>query len=104
MNTKFRRHEKVRLIISPLESDIESYEEETPSVSKGTIGEVNLLLPNGRYHVAIKNEKGEKLAFVVADEEALESIPNQELSHNDEEDINTELKEAHKTKSKKVKK
>ena len=72
MNTKFKRHDKVKLLISPLETDIESYEEETRTIKKGTIGEVNMILSNGRYHILIKNKKGEKLAYAVADEEALE--------------------------------
>ena len=72
MNTKFKRGDKVKILISPLETDIESYEEETHTIKKGTIGEINLLLPNGRYHILIKNKKGEKLAYAVVDEEALE--------------------------------
>ncbi|MGV8142155.1 MAG: hypothetical protein ACP5NS_00795 [Candidatus Pacearchaeota archaeon] len=72
MNTKFKRHDKVKLLISPLASDIESYDEENVKVAKGTIGEVNTLLSNGRYHILIKNEKGDKVAYVVVDEEALD--------------------------------
>lgn len=33
-----------------------------------------MLLPNGRYHVLIKNSEGIKIAYVVADEEVLESV------------------------------
>ena len=73
MNTKFKRHDKVKLLISPSESDIESYEEEDAHIKRGTEGEVNMLLSNGRYHILIKNANGDKLAYVVADEEALES-------------------------------
>ena len=72
MNTKFKRHDKVRLLISPSESDIESYEEENVKINKGTIGEINMLLSNGRYHILVRNEKDVKIAYVVADEEALE--------------------------------
>ncbi len=74
MNTKFKRHDKVKIIINPLESDIESYDEENVKVTKGAIGEINMLLPNGRYHVLIKNTKGVKLGYVVVDEEGLESV------------------------------
>ncbi len=73
MNTKFKRHDKVRLLISPSESDIESYDEEDAQIKKGTTGEVNMLLSNGRYHILIKNSKGDKIAYVAVDEEALES-------------------------------
>lgn len=73
MQTKFKRHQKVKLLISPLEEDIESYAEDDVKVKPGAIGEVNIILPNGRYHLKISDKKGDALAYVAMDEENLEN-------------------------------
>lgn len=72
MQTKFKRHQKVRLLADPNPEYIEYYESPVP-IKKGSIGKINILLPNGQYHVEILDEKEETLAYAVMDEENLES-------------------------------
>lgn len=74
MNTQFKRHQKVRLKTAPLEQDTENYADPPVAIKAGTIGCVNILLPNGRYHIRIEDDEGNELAYVVMDEEQLESI------------------------------
>ena len=66
------------LLRNPLEEDIEPHteneEDEEVIVKKGMTGEINIVLPNGRYHVRIFNKKGEIVAYAAMDEEALSSI------------------------------
>tara|TARA_Y100000034_G_C6881277_1_gene403870 strand:- start:795 stop:974 length:180 start_codon:yes stop_codon:yes gene_type:complete len=59
-----------------MKDDIEPYGENPDSViiKKGMSGEINTILSNGNYHVLITNSEGEKLAYVVMDEESLESL------------------------------
>lgn len=80
MNLKFRRHQKVRLLRNPLEEDIEPHtedeEDEKVIVKKGMAGEINIVLPNGRYHVRVFGKNGEVIAYVAMDEDALEKIEN----------------------------
>lgn len=47
--------------------------ENLPQIKKGMPGEINILLPNGQYHVRILNEKGETIAFAPIDEDNLEA-------------------------------
>lgn len=75
MQTKFKRHERVRLLVEPDKEYIEYYSEEEVPIKKGATGKINVLLPNGQYHVEIIDEKsGETIAYVVMDEEFLESL------------------------------
>jgi len=78
MNTKFKRHQKVILLVSPNLEYIEYGEEvdsdNPPQIKKGMLGEINILLPNGQYHVRILDEKGNTIAFVPMDEENLEAV------------------------------
>ena len=77
MQTKFKRHEKVRLLADPDSEYIEyseEYDEEQPRIRKGMTGKINILLPNGQYHVEILDEKGEVVAYVPMSEEFLEKI------------------------------
>lgn len=76
MQTKFKRHQKVKLLFLPLVEDIEPYPDpdEDIEIKPGMIGEINLMLPNGRYHLKVFNEKQETIAYVVLDEEALEAL------------------------------
>ena len=79
MNTRFKRHEKVRLLAEPDSEYIEydpDYDEEKPFIAKGAIGKINLILPNGQYHVEIVSEEGRTIAYVVMDEEFLEPAEN----------------------------
>ena len=73
MQTKFKRHQKVRLLVAPREEDIEPYTDPPVPITKGTLGSVNILLPNGRYHVRIEDDEGNEIAYVAMDEEQLES-------------------------------
>ena len=77
MQTKFKRHQKVRLLIDPnpeyIEYHSEDEETETP-IKKGMNGEINILLPNGKYHVRINDKNGNILAYCEVNEEDLESI------------------------------
>lgn len=77
MQTKFKRHQKVRLLSSPDPEYVEYHEElndseEKPEIKKGMAGKINIILPNGQYHVAILNDEGEIIAYVMVSEEFLE--------------------------------
>jgi hypothetical protein len=75
MQTLFKRHQKVRLLVDPDPEYIEYYSEEEVPIKKGATGKINILLPNGQYHVEIVDEKtGEAIAYVKVDEEGLEAI------------------------------
>ena len=78
METKFKRHQKVRLLLDPdpeyIEYHTERTEKENKPIKKGMTGEVNLILPNGQYHVKIKDETGEEFAYVMVSEEFLEAV------------------------------
>jgi hypothetical protein len=37
-------------------------------------GTINILLPNGRYHVRISDDDGNEIAYVAMDEEQLQAI------------------------------
>jgi hypothetical protein len=82
MQTKFKRHQKVKILISPNPEYIE-YHNENPlndeatkplPIIRGMIGIVNVLLPNGQYHVEILDKFGKTLAYAPFSEEALEEI------------------------------
>ncbi len=79
MNTIFRRNDKVVLLNDPDPEYVEYHNEDEPGfeeipIKKGMIGCINIILPNGRYHVEILNSKGETLAYVPMDEEDLRKI------------------------------
>lgn len=75
MQTKFKRHQPVRLKVDANPEYVEYYEEEGRPILKGMTGKVNILLPNGQYHVEIIDDKtGETIAYVPMDEESLEAI------------------------------
>jgi heat shock protein HspQ len=83
-------------MINPFKDDIEAYEVENPIIKKGAIGEVNMILPNGRYHLLMKNKEGEKIAYVVADEEVLEEVSSKKkVDEEDIENVQEELVDAH---------
>lgn len=73
MHTAFKRHQKVKLLSAPNEDDIEPYAENV-QIKAGMIGFVNILLPNGRYHVKIEDDEGNELAYIVMDEEQLQAV------------------------------
>ena len=78
MNLKFRRHQKVILLRNPLEEDIEPYDEDedndNTAIKKGMMGEINIVLPNGRYHVRVFDKNGKIIAYVAMDEDGLGEI------------------------------
>ena len=74
MQTKFKRHQKVKLLSNPLEQDTEPYADPPVAVKAGMIGFINILLPNGRYHIRIEDEEGDEIAYVAMDEEQLEAV------------------------------
>lgn len=74
MQTKFKRHQKVKLLTAPLAEDIEPYTDPPTPIKAGMVGKINLILSNGQYHVEIINEKDEAIAYVAMDEENLEAI------------------------------
>ena len=75
MQTKFKRHQSVRLLRNPNVDYIEysqEYLESQPPIKKGMKGKINMLLQNGQYHVDILDEKGETIAYLPVSEEDLE--------------------------------
>lgn len=72
MNTLFKRHQKVTLLRIPDLDRVEWYGEEQP-LTKGMQGTINILLPNGQYHVEIKDTKGEVLCYAPCNEEDLQA-------------------------------
>ena len=77
MQTKFKRGQMVKLLIEPDEEFVEYNEAEdisSFSIKKGMSGKVNILLPNGRYHVAILDKNGNIMAYAPFDEESLEAV------------------------------
>jgi hypothetical protein len=74
MHNKFKRHQKVILLVNPSQEYVE-YEPEGSEVpiQKGALGEINMILPNGKYHVKIIDKKGKTLAYIPLDEEELGS-------------------------------
>jgi hypothetical protein len=77
MQNRFKRHQKVRLLIAPSMDDIEPYKDPPVPITAGMTGEVNVILPNGQYHVRISDENGEEIAYVVVDEEGLEAAEDE---------------------------
>ena len=78
MQTLFKRHDKVRLLIDPdteyIEYHTENTDDEQVPIKKGMIGKINVILPNGQYHVKILDKKGREFAYVMIDEEYLEKV------------------------------
>ena len=63
----------VKLLADPDTDYIEYYTDDHPPIKKGMIGKINILLPNGKYHVEIIDKDGEAIAYFVMDEDFLES-------------------------------
>ena len=75
MQTKFKRHQKVKLLTNPLPDDTEPHQDPPVQITSGMKGEVNLILQNGQYHIKVlSDDKKEILAYVAMDEENLEAI------------------------------
>lgn len=75
MQTKFKRHQKVRLLAAPDPEYVEYSPDKEREIKKGAVGKVNILLQNGQYHVEIIDEKtGETIAYAPMNEESLEAV------------------------------
>jgi hypothetical protein len=75
MQTKFKRHQEVRLKVAPNAEYIEYHDGfEEISIKEGMKGKINILLPNGQYHVEVLNNKNQVIAYVLMSEEDLDSI------------------------------
>lgn len=76
MQHKFKKHQEVILLVNPDPEYIEyspDYDEEKPQIKKGARGKVNVILPNGQYHVEVLDENGNVIAYVPMSEEYLET-------------------------------
>jgi len=79
MNTKFKRHQKVKILRAPDPEYVEYHEEleeeeEKPDIIKGMKGKINLILPNGQYHVEILGSDGNIVAYCEMSEDDLEAV------------------------------
>ncbi|MBI3334281.1 hypothetical protein HYZ97_02240 [Candidatus Pacearchaeota archaeon] len=72
MQTKFKRHQSVTILQAPDPEYVEYYGDAVPIIP-GMHGRINILLPNGQYHVEILDEHGELLAYAPFNEEQLEA-------------------------------
>ncbi len=72
MNTAFKRHQAVTILRIPDLDRVEWYEKEQP-LTKGMQGTINILLPNGQYHVEIKDKAGNILCYAPFNEEDLQA-------------------------------
>ena len=78
MQTKFKRHQAVRLLRSPDPDYVEYHNEDNPEfkempIIKGMKGRINMLLSNRQYHVEILDDKGNTLAYAPLSEDDLET-------------------------------
>jgi hypothetical protein len=83
MQTQYKRHQKVKILTLPDSEYIEYHNPEDeekaiegkhPDIKKGMLGTVNMILPNGKYHVELHDKKGNTIAYAPFDEEQLEEI------------------------------
>tara|TARA_Y100000310_G_scaffold345603_1_gene467133 strand:+ start:2545 stop:2784 length:240 start_codon:yes stop_codon:yes gene_type:complete len=78
MQTKFKRGQKVKLKVAPdpeyIEYHTENTGEEKVPITAGMMGKINIILPNGQYHVEILDSEGREFAYAPFDEEFLEAI------------------------------
>ena len=75
MNAKFKKHQSVILIRDPDPEYIEysvDYADSPVPIKKGMKGKVNLILPNGQYHVEILSPGNKTIAYLKADEDIIE--------------------------------
>jgi len=83
METKYKRHQEVKILTLPDPEFLEYHNPEDeekaiggkhPEIKKGMSGKVNIILPNGKYHVELHDKKGNIIAYAPFDEEQLEFI------------------------------
>ena len=78
MQTIFKRHQAVILQRDADPNYVEYHNEDDSEfkevpIRKGMKGRVNILLPNGQYHVEIFNDKGETIAYAPFSEDDLQA-------------------------------
>ena len=73
---EFKRHQLVKIKVVPDPEYVEYHETDAPEqpLKRGMLARVNIMLPNGRYHVEILNpdNTAEVLAYAPFDAEQLE--------------------------------
>lgn len=74
MQTKFKRGQKVKLLLAPDPEYVEYYTEKPVEIKKGMTGKINIILPNGQYHVEILDKKGNVIAYAPFSEDNLEAV------------------------------
>ena len=72
MQFKFKRHQKVKILVSP-DPEYTEFHDEPLEIKKGMPGKINIILPNGKYHVEILDDKDNVIAYAPFDEDQLES-------------------------------
>jgi len=73
MHQKFKRHQTIRILAIPNEEYVEYYSENKVPIKRGMKGKINMLLPNGQYHVELIDDKGNVIAYAPFNEEELEA-------------------------------
>lgn len=77
MDTKFKRHQPVRLLRDANPDLVEYHDElgiKSVPIVKGMQGKINMLLTNGKYHVEIDDAQGNIIAYASFSEEDLEAV------------------------------
>jgi len=77
MQTRFKRNQSVRLLVDADPAYVEYHDEDEPDfqempIVKGMKGRINILLPNGQYHVEIFDKSGKTIAYAPFGEDELE--------------------------------
>ena len=73
MKFKFKKNDIVRIKILPDNEYLEySPDFEDFKLKKGMKGKINVILPNGKYHIEIMNDKDEIVAYAPFDESQIE--------------------------------
>lgn len=77
MQTKFKRGQEVR-ILSDADPEFVEYNEaegfDKIPIENGMSGKINILLPDGKYHVAVLDKKKRVIAYAPFEEDSLEEI------------------------------
>lgn len=77
MKFKFKKHQKIKLLRDANPEFIEYRDEfgdAARPIKKGMNGIINIILPNGQYHVEIIDEEGDVIAYAPFNEEDLEAV------------------------------
>ncbi len=79
MKTKFKRHQLVKIMIVPDLEYVEYHNENEDNIpdipiKAGMKGRINIILPNGQYHVEILDAREQIFAYAPFNEEDLEAL------------------------------